>query len=573
MGTMSIRVTGGPNGGTNFNVEEYKRPKFQVKVEAPEVAPKLNGEVVVKGVATAYTGAAVNGAKVSYRVVRQTRYPIWWRTCYWWRPFPATPSQEIDHGTLTTEADGSFVIKFTAKPDLSVPEEDEPTFRFTVHADVTDTTGETRSGDRSVNVGYTALKASLSAGSWLTTKEPIAVTVTTQTLDGEPQAAEGTLKIYKLKAPEKVQRGPLQGHRHWMPHPMPIVRKGGRIVAPDLPPTGDPNTWPLGEVAAEEKVETGAEGTAKAEFDLPVGAYRAILETRDRFGKAVQAQLPLTVLDPDAKKLAIKVPQIVNGAGVERRTRQGVHPRSGERAMTKAAPTSKSSTARRTSRPTGRKPAKPRCRSSRRSMKRCAADSPSTSPTSAKTAPTSPAHKVDVPWTNKNLTVKWEHFVNKLEPGKKETWTAVVTGPDAKKAVAEMVAGLYDASLDAYRPHAWMQAFNVFRQDYSNLQLQFQNQVKHFQHFHGNWPHRHFDGTLTYRHYPGEILGSFYWARGRDMFGGRGMLRKGMADALRRADGRLPRRPRRRGGRREDASISRERGGREELRPSGPAGE
>ena len=47
---------------------------------------------------------------------------------------------------------------------------------------------------------------------------------------------------------------------------------------------------------------------------------------------------------------------------------------------------------------------------------------------------------VDVPWTNKNLTVKWERFVSKLEPGKKETYTAIITGPDAKKAVAEMVA-------------------------------------------------------------------------------------------------------------------------------------
>ena len=84
---------------------------------------------------------------------------------------------------------------------------------------------------------------------------------------------------------------------------------------------------------------------------------------------------------------------------------------------------------------------------------------------------------VDVPWTNKNLTVKWEHFVSKLEPGQKETWTAVIsplsfreTGQgvraDAKKAVAEMVAALYDQSLDAYLPHNWPAGFGVFRQDF-----------------------------------------------------------------------------------------------------------
>jgi len=33
---------------------------------------------------------------------------------------------------------------------------------------------------------------------------------------------------------------------------------------------------------------------------------------------------------------------------------------------------------------------------------------------------------VNVPWTNKNLTVKWEHFVSKLEPNRKETFTALI---------------------------------------------------------------------------------------------------------------------------------------------------
>ena len=62
-------------------------------------------------------------------------------------------------------------------------------------------------------------------------------------------------------------------------------------------------------------------------------------------------------------------------------------------------------------------------------------------------------------------------FHSKLEPAQKETWTAVITGPDAKKAVAEMVAALYDESLDAYFPHHWMQHFDVFYQDDSIAQL------------------------------------------------------------------------------------------------------
>ncbi len=67
MGQMSIRVEGGPAGATNVRVEEYKRPKFQTTIDAPKTAPRLNDKATLTGKATAYTGAAINGAKVRWR--------------------------------------------------------------------------------------------------------------------------------------------------------------------------------------------------------------------------------------------------------------------------------------------------------------------------------------------------------------------------------------------------------------------------------------------------------------------------------------------------------------------------
>ena len=144
MGAMTIRVEGEPPGAAQVSVEEYKRPKFQVTLDKPKTAAKLNAAVNLEGKALAYTGAAIDHANVRYRIVREVRYPIWWGWYYWWRS-PQQNSQEIAHGTTTTDAGGSFKIEFTAKPDISVPEKDEPTFHFAVYADVTDTTGETRS--------------------------------------------------------------------------------------------------------------------------------------------------------------------------------------------------------------------------------------------------------------------------------------------------------------------------------------------------------------------------------------------------------------------------------------------
>ncbi|MDA1015631.1 MAG: MG2 domain-containing protein, partial [Planctomycetota bacterium] len=59
MGRMSLVVRGGPNGAGAVTVEEYKRPKFEVKIEPPKDSPKLLAKVSVIGKATAYTGAAI----------------------------------------------------------------------------------------------------------------------------------------------------------------------------------------------------------------------------------------------------------------------------------------------------------------------------------------------------------------------------------------------------------------------------------------------------------------------------------------------------------------------------------
>ncbi len=85
MGRMQIHSQNAGSGSAFVTVEEYKRPKFQVTLDSPKTAPKLNAEVQVPGKAMAYTGAAINNAKVKFRVVREVRYPDWWGWRFWWR--------------------------------------------------------------------------------------------------------------------------------------------------------------------------------------------------------------------------------------------------------------------------------------------------------------------------------------------------------------------------------------------------------------------------------------------------------------------------------------------------------
>ena len=527
MGAMRIYVSSGPNGQANFNVEEYKRPKFQVTLEAPKTAAKLSDKVTLQGKAESYTGAAIDGAQVKYRIVRDVRWPYWWGWYRSWRMRSVSASQEIAHGTATTATDGTFRIEFVAKPDPKVSAEDEASFSFSIFADVTDTAGETRSAQRTINVGFTALQATLSAGDWQTEEKLVEINVSTTTLDGEPQIAEGSVKVHRLKPPDRVHR-PFMGE-------ISSYRPGPTPETPDL---SDPNWWELGEIFEEKGFTTDTNGVAKLSVKLGVGVYRALLETQDRFGKKVTARQQIRVLKPDDTTLAIRIPHLLDapqwslepgeefmalwGTGydagrafVEIEHRQKMI----QRFWTKPGQT-------------------------QQQIKQAVTEAMRGGFTLHVTQVREnraylQSRQVYVPWSNKDLEIKWEHFTSKLGPSQKETWTAVISAardggarvpssPDQKKGgkssgldgvsphreadlvVAEMVATLYDQSLDQFMPLYWQQRFSVFYQDYSTAQRSFENGGKQFQWLRGQWTQPHESVVLRYREFPEDLVANLW---------------------------------------------------------------
>ena len=512
MGQMSLQVEGRAQGVAGFRVEEYKRPKFEVTLAAPKTAAKLSEKVSLTGHAMNYTGAAVDSAMVKYRIVREVRMPWWWG--WWGGGWPQSQSQEIAHGIARTGTDGAFQIEFTAKPDPKVPEKDEPTFVFQINADVTDSAGETRSAERAIRVGYTALEAVMSADDWQTDGKPIELKLETKTLDGEPQVAEGNVKLYELQAPDQVHRPPLAGYEPWR------YRRGfGGGEAGKIEPGEDmsnPNNWPLGKVVAEQGFTTGTNGVGKLSFKLAAGAYRAVLETQDRFGKKVTGKLPLQVLQPEAAKLAIKIPHLLAAPDWELQPGQefmalwGTGYEMGrafieieqrhhmlQRYWTKAGTTQQQIKLAVTEAMRGGFFVHVTYVRENRAWLE--------------------SRKVSVPWKNKDLELKWEHFVSKLQPNQKETWTLTVQslepkvhslkseGSRAEKAAAELVATLYDESLDAFAPLGWPQRFSVFYEDSSSLQSQFGNIPMGFQQIFGSWNQPYEAVEITYRSFPPDL--------------------------------------------------------------------
>ncbi len=509
-GRWSVQAQGSnAAGSTAIRVEEYKRPKFKVELAAPTESVQLGREVSLTGTATSYTGLAVAGAKVGWRVERQIRFPIWCRWAFPWLPFDSR-SRRIARGTATTDADGSFTVTFPAVPDRSVPEESLPVFTFAIIADVTDTGGETRSADRRVSAGFTDLEAGLEAADWqaVSADQPAAVplTISTTSLDGEPRGATGQLRVNRLVQPEEVSRGSLRGRP--VPYPTPVLRQGGGAAQPDRPEPdpAKPETWADGEeVFAAEETTDAATGKAVATVTLPAGIYRATFTVPGTAGRpAVKATRLIEVVDPAATTSAIKRAFVLRtkadtvAVGGDLLALAGTGYDRG-RMLIELVKDGKL-------------------------LKRFWTEPDRTqTPISLKVTD---AHRggvtvrawmvrdgrlyqasqtVEVPWTNKQLAIEWQRFTRKLEPATQEVWRATVktvadplAGP-AAPALAEMVATLYDQSLDALAPHAWPGGFlGLFAREASHQQLGFTNTEQPLRQILGSWDRHYQSVSISY---------------------------------------------------------------------------
>ena len=493
-GSMMLRVPKGPEGGAQVQVEEYKRPKFVVTLDAPAAAPKLSETVRVRGLAASYTGAPVDGARARYRITRQPRWPSWWR---WWGP-RREETQEIAHGTARTGVDGSFVMEFVARPDLSIPAAQEPSFVFAVHVDVTDSAGETRSADRDVRVGYTAMTAAMEAGEWQTASKPVGIEIHTATLDDQPQAARGTIRVLALQPPPAVVRAPL-AHAGYRPGPEP--------GQPDL---SNPENWPEGAQAAERTFETGAGGKARLEVPLGPGFWRVLLESKDAFGKRVTARLTVRVLQPEAAAPGLKIPHLLAAPSWEAQPGQEFLALWGTGYDTGRAfveiEHGRKIIQRFWTRP-GRTQQEIRLAVSEAARGGFTLHVTQVRENRAYLE----SRRIDVPWREQKLDLRWEHFTSKLTPGTPESWTLAITarkgGTNAPEAaVAEMVAALYDASLDAFHPHAWPDWFSLYREDHSDLTAHFENTTLGFQQIAGAWARTNINTLERYRRFPDDLI-------------------------------------------------------------------
>nr|WP_315157383.1 MG2 domain-containing protein [uncultured Flavobacterium sp.] len=176
------------NSSTYFKVEEYKRPKFEVIFEPKKETFQVNQSVSVKGTAKAFAGSTISDAKVTYTITRFTDY---------FRNFDSYEPEEIIVSTETkTDASGKFAIDFIAQPSKNASKEQLPVFNYRINASVTDINGETHTAVTTIKVGYHDLVLSASIPTSIETKNKNEIILNSTNLNGEFKAVKGEIKLY-----------------------------------------------------------------------------------------------------------------------------------------------------------------------------------------------------------------------------------------------------------------------------------------------------------------------------------------------------------------------------------------
>ncbi len=438
-----------PYVASTISVEEYKRPKFEVSFKPVQGVFKLNDSVSVSGFAKALSGSTITDAKVQYRVVRKARYPRW---CWWLTP-PATA--EIAHGVTTTDAKGLFKVVFKALPDTSIAKENQPTFYFTVFADVTDVNGETRTTETEVAVGYHTLNLNIAIEQELLANKKHLVTIDSKNLNGEFVAANGTVKVYKLKAPKRVLRT-----RVWeVPDVQAFSEQEYAALFPHEPYTNTLEKKQYrakGELVFEKDFNTHKQkeialGSIK-KWEL--GAYLIVAEAKDTFGQLVTEESVFTVFNPKAKVVAdAKLFEIRTDK--ERYT-------SGEMLSLQVGSASKDLTVFLEVEKNHKVVASHsiRLQNNVKTIKIPVTDKDRGGFAVKwhwvnRNAMDSGVVSVSVPYESTDLFVETSTFRDVLTPGAKQKWSFKIKGPKKEKVAAEVLAAMYDASLDQFKPHSW----------------------------------------------------------------------------------------------------------------------
>jgi len=462
-GSFFIQTSG---GSKYISVEEYKRPKFETKLEPFKGNYKLGEKVTAIGKATSFAGSVISDADVKYTITRSPKWRGWYSRYY------SSPATVIKNGTTKTDDAGRYKIEFNAIPDAKTKESEFAYFSYSIKVDVTDISGETQSTSGSMSVGFRALTVSLPLSGGVNSNDPMfkdekdkMFEISTKNLNGEFVEAQGTVTIYMQDGPKTLER-----NRLWSePEMLHLTAKEWSKQFPNnvySSSTSDQTKMVKGKQVTTFKFNTKDNKTRKFLImkKYKPGYYVAEIKSKDSYGKAVSNKHFFSIFSDKQTKMPYKSPVFFKQLnticepgeiaefmiGSSYKKVKVIYQIEHKDKIIKTVQLDLNDEVKKIK------------------------------------IPVTEAHRgnfavhfsfikdnriynnyaiVGVPHSDKKLDIEFASFRDKLLPGEKEEWTITIKGHKGEKIVAEMMATLYDASLDQFKVNNWN--LDIFKSYYA----------------------------------------------------------------------------------------------------------
>ena len=397
-GYFSLRAA---DTSVSFKVEEYKRPTFDVTFEPVKVEYQVGDSIEVVGMAKTFAGAPVQNARVHYNISRS--YAWVWR-------FMGRGSARWE-GEAMTDADGKFSVPVHFEIDSDRRESPLWYYTYNIQADVTDGAGETQQANLSLPLGSTSMVLNMdNLPDNLVKEKKLEIKLTAMNLSGEPVDTPVTYQVVEMeeqkdgqeKEGRKVLTGTVEANKSFVPEAIYALPSGNYRLK------------------LSAKDTQGRECTASKNFLLfSLNDKRPPFVITDWFyqdGLEFDAASPATVYIGSSEKNVYLLYDVFAG---------------NKRLESKRIELSDSVV------------------SFRFPYKKEYGDGILVSMAFVKDGRLY-SHNAQImkPAPEKKLQLKWTTFRDKLRPGQEEEWKLTVLYPDGRPAEAEMLATMYDASLD-----------------------------------------------------------------------------------------------------------------------------
>jgi alpha-2-macroglobulin len=183
-------------------VEEYKRPEFEVTLDAPKSATRYGDKTRVSGSVKYYFGGAASGVAVKFKIFRRRWIP-------WWLYYRGTTDKtELTRGESKTNDKGAFDVDFVAARDpesAASDDADAPDISdFIVEVEAHDAGGRTISAERQVRVGAQSVLLNADAeNGFFMSDEHAELRVKATNLEEQPVDAAVEWSVEPLEAPRE----------------------------------------------------------------------------------------------------------------------------------------------------------------------------------------------------------------------------------------------------------------------------------------------------------------------------------------------------------------------------------